>query len=192
MDGQSNQFWQLLKPFHEKARAFCRRLMANRDEGDDLFQDSLVCALSGFDKLRDAMAFKSWLYRIIVNQYKNKIRRGFWRRARSLNEDSMLMTDNKDTVYLNIVRQRLKIAFQALSDDERILITLFEIQGWKLSELAELTGKSEQAVKVRLSRARAKMRKAIIKHLKKTESECRIIPVRHEDNLCIAVRPKKR
>jgi RNA polymerase sigma-70 factor (ECF subfamily) len=138
------------------------------------------------------MAFKSWLYRIIVNQYKNKIRRGFWRHARSLNEDSVLVTDNSDTVYLNAVRQRLEIALNALSNDERILITLFEIQGWKLSELAEFTGKSEQAVKVRLSRARAKMRKAIIKHLKKTESECRIIPAKHKDNLCVAVRPKKR
>ncbi len=192
MDGQSNQFWQHLKPLHEKARAFCRKLMANRDEGDDLYQDSLVCALSGFKKLRDTGAFKSWLYRIIVNHYKNRIRNGLLKRSKPLHENSALVSAHNDSGFLHAVRQRLKIAFNALTDDERILITLFEIQGWKLSELAEFTGKSEAAVKVRLSRARAKMRKAIIKHLKKTESECRIIPAKKEDNLCVAARPRKK
>jgi RNA polymerase sigma-70 factor (ECF subfamily) len=192
MDGQSNQFWQLLEPLHEKARAFCRRLMANCDDGDDLYQDSLVCALSGFRKLRDSGAFKSWLYRIIVNQYKNRIRNGFWKRSKPWHESSALVSAHDDSGFLHAVRQRLRIAFNALTDDERILITLFEIQGWKLSELSEFTGKSEAAVKVLLSRARAKMRKAIIKHLKITESECRIIPEKKEDIICIAARPRKK
>lgn len=45
-------FWKLAKPEHLKARGYCRKLMANRDDGDDLYQDALVRALASFGKLK--------------------------------------------------------------------------------------------------------------------------------------------
>lgn len=58
-------------------------------------------------------------------------------------------------------RRRLEFALSVLSTDDRILVTLAELEGWKTSELAELYSLSEGAVKMRLSRARTKMRERL-------------------------------
>jgi len=50
--------------------------MNNREDGDDLHQDSLVSALTKFANLREAKSFRTWLYRIIINGYTGRPRRG--------------------------------------------------------------------------------------------------------------------
>ena len=53
--------------------------------------------------------------------------------------------------------------YQALSPDEQTLITLHELEGWPVANLAELFGKSEPAIKTSLFRARRKMKNALQK-----------------------------
>jgi DNA-directed RNA polymerase specialized sigma24 family protein len=50
----------------------------------------------------------------------------------------------------------------ALSSDERVIVTLVDLEGWKISEVAELIKKSIGSIKMRLRRARDKMRKKLI------------------------------
>ena len=76
----------------------------------------------------------------------------------------------------------------ALTGGERALVTLFELDGWSLKELAEMNGISENATKVRLFRARRKMREALIKASLRAERKKNRKPLTSEDEVCVAVK----
>lgn len=191
MEKNRNLFWKLIEEEHQKARAFCRKLTGNRDDGDDLYQDSLVKALTKFDQLREVPAFKSWFYRIIINRFRNNIRRPFWKKVIpfSTETEETLGFSNPSPAY--IARQRLEIGFKFLKTEEQALLTLFEMEGWTIGELAALYDVKEGNIKVRLSRSRMKMRDAIIKHLKKNKGINTVNTLTREVDICVANKPGK-
>ena len=76
----NDRFWTLLEPVHGQAEGFCRRLAGNRDDGDDLYQDSLLVAMRKIGSLRDETAFRPWLFKLIINRFRNRSREAWWRR----------------------------------------------------------------------------------------------------------------
>lgn len=81
----------------------------------------------------------------------------------TFNSDIINSTCIKNPACYYEAKRKLNLAFSALSPDDHILVTLSELEGWKISELAELTGKTEGNIKMRLSRARKKMRDRLSK-----------------------------
>jgi RNA polymerase sigma factor (sigma-70 family) len=162
-------FWKLLEPEHPRAEAFCRKLMHNREEGDDLYQDALLLALRHFGDLKDHDSFRPWLYRIIVNSYKSRYRRPWWRRHASLTPKLLetQVTGHPDGQLT--ARRWLERAFAGLDPEERTLVALFELEEWNTAELARLYQISEGAVRARLFRSRRKMRKTITACLSRKE-----------------------
>lgn len=151
-------FWELLKPEYKRAAMFCRKLTSSRDLGDDLLQDGLLAAFNKFHTLREHKAFRAWLYRILVNRFTSQTRRPWWKRRVSLTPalaDSLQTADLTDTL---TARRWLQKAFKVLSPKEQTMVTLHELEGWPIAELAELYGKTEGATKAALFRARSKMK----------------------------------
>ena len=189
MDGQRNLFWKLTEPEHLRARAFCRKLMGNREDGDDLYQDALVKALSRFQDLSDHTAFCAWLYRIVVNTFKNRLRRPWYRRLLPLTVEIEDRVGGEDPAEGHAAKRTLRRAFRHLTPAERALVTLFELEGWSIGELAELHGANEGAIKVRLSRVRLKMRTALIKHAARSAAKAKVKTKTCEDEICVAAKP---
>ncbi|MEW5924138.1 MAG: RNA polymerase sigma factor [Candidatus Zixiibacteriota bacterium] len=191
MKEKMDLFWKLVEPEHKAARAFCRKLMGNRDDGDDLYQDALVNALTGFSGLCEPTSFRAWLYRIMINTFKNKIRRrGILCQAALTNQiEESVGGDNPDPVYA--ARRRLDLAFKVLSAEDRALVALFELDGWSIAELAGIFGKKEANIKVRLSRARKKMHKVLTISLSLNEKGKSVQPSGRKDEICVAVKPGK-
>lgn len=163
-------FWKLLEPEHAKAEAFCRKLMQNREEGDDLYQDALLLALRHFGSLKEHDSFRPWLYRIIVNSYKSRFRRPWWRRHASLTPKLLETRVTEDPDGQLTARRWLERAFAGLDPEERTLVTLFELEDWNTGELARLYRISEVAVRARLFRSRRKMRKTLTQYLSRQET----------------------
>jgi RNA polymerase sigma-70 factor (ECF subfamily) len=187
MEHSRDLFWKLHEPEHPRARAFCRKLAGNRDDGDDLYQDALVAALTGFGGLRDPDAFRPWLYRIIVNTFRNRRRRHsrFFPESSRPAQVESAGSASPESAYA--ARRRLESAFRALSIDERALVTLFELEGWALAELTGVFGRSEGALKVRLFRARRKMRKAVLKQMAAEQNTANALT--GKDEICVAGKP---
>jgi RNA polymerase sigma-70 factor (ECF subfamily) len=188
MDRNRDLFWELLEPEHPRVRAFCRRLAGDRDRGDDLCQEVLLAAWRRFQTLREPARFKAWLYRIVLNRHRNTCRSRFWRRFVPM-EDAIGNGAGPDPGARLDARRILDLAMSALSADERALCTLFELEGWSLSDLAALTGKSENAIKVRLFRIRKRMRAALTKRFARMESAKQAITDVRKERLWTVTRP---
>jgi RNA polymerase sigma-70 factor (ECF subfamily) len=184
-------FWKLTEPEHLQARAFCRRLMGNREDGDDLYQDALVTAFTRFDSLRDREAFRGWLFRIIVNGFSNRKRSPWYKRFGPLTAKIAESTPGENPVGTGSARRKLEIAFGAVSAEEKAIVTLFELDGWTIAEIALMEEKSEGAIKMKLSRARRKMREALAKHLQKSEATAGSKTKLSEDKICVAAKPSR-
>ncbi len=173
MDSANDRFWSLLEPEHPKAESFCRRLCGSKEDGDDLYQDTLLTALRKFGQLRDSSSFRPWLYRILVNSYRNRCRSPWRKRRKEMDDDALANLQKYDPTDRHVARRWLKRALAVLSPQDRALIVLFEIEGWSISELAQLSRRSDSAIKARLSRIRRKMRKALARYLSPEEAENR-------------------
>ncbi len=188
MRDNNDQFWNLVKPEHAAASAFCRKLTGSRDDGDDLYQDAIFRALTRFEQLRDHGSFRQWLYRIIVNCYRNRLSDRWWRRFLPLGpvHDNIPSQGNVERQVM--ARRNLEIAFKPLSAEDRALLILFEAEGWPVADLAEMSGQSVSAVKARLSRARKKSKSALERHLRDVTGANKKSLTGDEDSICVVTK----
>jgi RNA polymerase sigma-70 factor (ECF subfamily) len=166
-------------------------MSGNREDGDDLYQDALVCALTRFDDLRQLESFRPWLYRIIVNFFKNRIKRPWWKRVMPLSSEIAEITVGENPGPVLAARRRLELAMSTLSPDDRALVTLFELEGWTIKEIAKITGKTAGSLRVRLTRARSKMRSALMRYFRQSGSAKDINRLHIEDKVCVVQKPVK-
>lgn len=142
---------------------FCRKLMNDKDKGDDLWHDALVAGLTRFDQLDSRDSFMPWLYRIIINRFKSSARKAKLRSflpIGSSTESELPITDTSEQLTAKLQLDRL---LNTLAPDDRALVVLHEIDGWPLNELTDMFNKSENTLGVRLHRAREKMKQAVKK-----------------------------
>lgn len=154
MEATHVRFQRLLEPIHDRAIVFARAVCRSRADGDDLFQEALLRALDKLPSLRDDGAFRYWLYRVIISVHRNRYKRAFWRRWLPLEIEPAA----PDRTHELGGSERARLALAELPHEQREAIVLFELEGWKVEELAELLGVSVSAVKSRLVRGRQRLR----------------------------------
>lgn len=161
----ARQLLELMAPMHERARMTARRLCRSDAEGDDLFQDAALRALAKLPSLRDDKAFPAWFYRILLSLHKNRVRSHFWRRLLPL--ESLFGASGGEPVgddggtweEVRHGQRRMRAALETLPAVQREAVVLFDIDGHSLAEIADMQGASLSAVKSRLVRGRARLRK---------------------------------
>jgi RNA polymerase sigma-70 factor (ECF subfamily) len=144
-------------------------LLGDRDEALDLSQDVFIRVFRTIGQFRGQSALRTWIYRIAVNQARNRHR--FWRRRRRADQvslDAHVEThgDFRSGAELGPDRMlaqkelaaRLQDALDALPFDQRTAIVLREVDGLSYEEIAYSLGVAVGTVKSRLTRARQTLR----------------------------------
>lgn len=149
---------QLLAPHHDRARATARRLCRSHADGDDLFHEAVLRAFDHLDELREVERFRAWFYAVLLSVHRARHRRRFWRRLLPLDEvrAEPAVDAGADAIE---GAQRMARALATLAPVEREAVVLFELEGFTLEELAAAQQSSIPAVKSRLVRARARLRR---------------------------------
>ena len=146
------QFIGVIQTEQDSLRRFLLALCCgNRDEADDIAQDTLVKAYLSISKYEGT----AWLYRIAYNMFVDSNR--CHRTIQPLNilekqEDASFAAD-RDFRY-----QPLYMALEELPPKERTAILLFYIKGYAIKEIAGIVDTTEDAVKKQLSRGRDKLK----------------------------------
>jgi RNA polymerase sigma-70 factor (ECF subfamily) len=144
-------------------------LLGDRDEALDLSQEVFLRVFRTIHRFRGQSALRTWIYRIAVNQARNKHR--FWRRrhrADQVSLDEHVATHGEflsggestpDRVFAQKeLAERLQRALDRLPFDQRTAIVLREIDGLSYEEIAFSLGVAVGTVKSRLTRARQALR----------------------------------
>jgi RNA polymerase sigma-70 factor (ECF subfamily) len=152
------RFLELLRPVHDRVRLTARRLARSNADGDDLFQETVLRALDRMDELRQPERFANWLYVVLLNVHRTRHRRRFWRRMLPLAEAGVEPGRAGDAEKIEGA-ERMARALAALPAEQREAVVLFEIEGFTLEEVAGLQRTSIAAVKSRVVRARARLRR---------------------------------
>lgn len=139
----------------EALRGFLLALCCgNKNDADDLAQDTLVKAYLSLTGYQDKGRFRSWLFKIAHNTFLNHMARG--QATESIDEAQTLVSSTAaDATYAH---QDLYLALQSLPPKERSAITLYYLNGYSIKDIAKITDTSEGAVKTQLSRGRDKLK----------------------------------
>src|SRR5688572_27826221 len=146
--------------FHENVQAaipalrrYARALTRNADIADDLVQDTLVRALRS-EHLFHGGDIRSWLYTILTNLNRNRLRSLARRPALTPIEDS----DASDSSGPEAGGRDIERALAALVEDQRVALLLVVLEGCSYREVAEVQGVPIGTVMSRLARARAQIK----------------------------------
>ncbi len=167
-------FAELLAPIHERAQMTARRLCRSQAEGDDVFQEAAMRALSKIGELRDAKAFPAWFYRIMLSVHRRRHRGRFWRRFVPLDDEYGIAGEpaGDDGGRWEDERQsarRMRAALAKLPPVQREAVVLCDIDGYSMAEVAEMQAASLSAVKSRVMRGRAVLRRIYDKERQRRE-----------------------
>lgn len=168
---QNLAFERLVRPHFDRLYRLAWRLTGTKAEAEDLFQELLIKAYGKLDDLVSIDEPGSWLCRVMYNLFIDE-RRRFARRRMHLVEEAQLAGDGlegfagsdspvRENERLEQIA-RLDSALEQLSDEHRIVVLLHDTEGYKLSEIEELTGTPIGTVKSRLHRARARLREILV------------------------------
>lgn len=160
--------WQdlsrLLEPIHESAAATARNLCRSSDEGDDLYQETVLRVFEKLHTLREESRFRSWFFAVLLSVHRSRHRRGFWRRFLPLeniapDEPGLVGKNGHQHEEEFLAARRVARALSRLPAEQREAVVLYELEGFSMEEVAEMQDATVAAVKSRVLRGRERLRR---------------------------------
>lgn len=164
--GDDGAFARLVTRYKGRVFRLAYRFARDRDELEDICQEVFIKAYENLGKFRHEAPFEHWITKIAVRACHDALRaRKHDKNNLTLDEISYQIKDEAEAARSEArqARELLTWAMGFLSSDERLVITLMELEEMSLRETAEMTGWSEGNVKVRAFRARQALKKILEK-----------------------------
>jgi len=170
--GDTRIFSELVKRYQNFVFTITLRYTTNREDAEEIAQDAFVKAYKNLVNFRGESKFSTWLFTITTTSCLSFLRKKKLD-IRSLdNEKVMAVVENQDSGFsanqLETKSRQLMVneAIQLLSGDDANILTLFYKGEQSLDEISEVMGIEANAVKVRLHRARARLKEKMQTHFK--------------------------
>ena len=167
-NNDSEAFKQIYDMYAPKMMGVCMRYMHSRVDAEDILQDSFIKIYLNIKRYRGEGSFEGWIRRIVVNVAINKLRNDAKKELKLMDDDELKnIKDNESSDINNDVEykysaQQMLNAIQKLSNMNRAVFNLAEIEGYSYKEIAKQLNISENTVRGTLSRAKSIL-KAILK-----------------------------
>ena len=168
--GDDAAFNRVVTAYRKRILGTIARLIGRPEDVEDVGQEVFLRLFFSLDQLRTPEVFEPWLYRLTVNasyDYLRRQRRRNESRMADLSEQQVMMADaaeggkqDAEQQRRSQVKETVHELLDGVSDEDRILLTLKEVEGLSLKELEKIYRVSENALKVRLFRARQRVLKA--------------------------------
>jgi len=168
--GDGPAFNQLVAAYRKRILGTIARTIGRPEDVEDVGQEVFLRLYYSLDQLRSAEVFEPWLYRLTANaayDYLRKRRRRMESRMADLSEQQVLLADavagekiDRDEGQKKRIREAVDALLDRVSEEDRVLLTLKEVEGLSLKELGQIYHVKENALKVRLFRARQRVLKA--------------------------------
>ena len=164
--GSHPAFEELVRRTHAGTFALARRLVTDEDDAREVVQEAYLRAYRSIRKFRGDAQFTTWIYRITANCASTHLGRRRRDRHDELDEDLTVVDLHPDrdpglAADASLLRARVDAAIAELPARLRAVVVLRDLYDLTHAEIAEELGISESAAKVRLHRARRRLRTVI-------------------------------
>lgn len=160
-DGDSSAFEELYAANVGRIYALCLRMTANVAEAEELTQEAFIRAWQKLHTFRGAASFSTWIHRVAANVVLSRRRSMARERERTVQQEDLSYhatggdrTNRGPTV-------DLEAAIAELPDRAREVFVLYDIEGYRHQEIADLMGIAPGTCKAQLHRARRLLREAL-------------------------------
>lgn len=150
--GDTDAFAELYEGIYENMYRFALYTLRNTADAEDVVSETVMDAFASIRKLRSEEAFKSWIFQILSNKCKDKLRE-YTKKTTELTE-SMSEAEGMSGVEESAIVRKM---FLELSDEERLIIGMHLFCGYKSREIAELLHMNENTVRSKESRGLKKL-----------------------------------
>lgn len=157
------------------------QITKNHEDANDAMQDTFLKVYESIHSFRQESAFETWLYRIVVNQAMNLVKRRERRRESSISEatefqirpDLKRASDLRNNPHVSVERKELQRqvtqAVNSLPMKHRMVVILHEFEGLTHPKIASILNCSEGTVRSRLHYARKKLRDRLKSYVELTD-----------------------
>ena len=174
--GDRSAFEMLVVRHQRQVYNLAYRITRLPDEAQELTQDIFIKVYQKLDTFRGEAAFKTWLYQVAANHAKNRLKylkRRKYYYSESIDEPiegqngsmtKQYISDNPtpdQTVSSSQVSEIVQQKLAQLPEEQRIVVTLRDIQGFDYEEIAQITGLALGTVKSRIHRGRLELKQKL-------------------------------
>src|SRR5690348_7298125 len=157
--GSNDAFASLVRLHERRAYAVARAITATHEDAEDAVQEGFLHAYRALDRFRPEQAFGAWLHRIVANAALDIGRRRRVRDADTLSDSVALPF--RDPAEQDELRRRLAAGLGELSQRQRSVIVLHDVEGFTHGEIGSMLGIPEGTARSDLHHARAALRRTL-------------------------------
>jgi len=159
LNGNTNAFGYFIRTYQNKAYGVAFSIVKQEDDAKDVVQDSFITAYASLNNFRNDSKFYTWFYRIVVNTAFQFLKRD--RRRHEVLEEYTVSETDKTSINIALSKlekedliKLIRMVFKKISSREALVLQLFYIDGYSVSEIEKITGFTTSNVKVLLHRGR--------------------------------------
>ncbi len=171
---RSKRFERLVQPHLQGMYRFAFRLAGQQQDAEDLVQDVVVKLYPRLEELEAVDQLRPWLNRVLYRHFIDQVRRKGRQSDRPISEvadpeqqagylDAFASDTPEMGEQLDLARLGPQLArvLESLSPDQRTLIMLHDVDGWRQEDIAEVLDVPIGTIKSRLHRCRAALRERV-------------------------------
>jgi RNA polymerase sigma-70 factor (ECF subfamily) len=157
--GSSEAFAALVRLHQRRAYAVVRAIVLTHEDAEDAVQEGFLHAFRALDRFLPDQPFGAWLYRIMANAALDLVRRRKVRDADELPDTVPVLF--RDPGEADELRRRLTEALTRLTDRQRSVIVLHDVEGFTHGEIGVMLGIPEGTARSDLHHARKELRRIL-------------------------------
>src|SRR6478735_9104334 len=174
----SSAYDELIRRYQQRIYATVYHMTSNHEDANDLTQETFIKGYRALKGFKGDSSFYTWVYRIAVNKTINFLKTRKNKTQMSLNDVDYqaehdpdlvaLVSDKTPRRDLNLaeLQEKLNVAMQKLSEVQRLVVTLHDIQGLSHEEISKIMGCNIGTVRSRLFYARQQLQALLSDYLK--------------------------
>jgi RNA polymerase sigma-70 factor (ECF subfamily) len=166
--GDADAFGRLYETVYKKMYQFALYTLKNQQDAEDVVSETVTDAFASIRNLRSEDAFSGWIFQILSNKCRHKMKEYYRRRSEDSLEDEEAEDSEsvlpKSEVYGSewSLKQEeyfdVRVAFFELAEEERMILGMHVFWGYKTREIAHLLSMNENTIRSKESRALQKLR----------------------------------
>ena len=180
-NGDIEAFEKLVEIYQSKVYNLAYKMFGNPEDASDLAQEALIKIYKNISTFKEESQLSTWIYRIAYNLYIDELRKRKKMDVQSIdeqyddsNESRITIIDSQPTPEQHLENKEKTViihnAINKLSVEQRVAITLRDIDGHTYEEIAKIQNCSLGTIKSRINRGRSQLKEILSEYLEQNST----------------------